>query len=535
VTARARFVLLALSALVLGGLGSTVGLAPASATVTTLCTGYSGCAKAGMSVSGYASASGTMWWRMYTGHNCTNYAAYRMVRSGLPNVRPWSGGGNATYWGTEMSAITNSTPAVGAVAWWKAGVSPAGSAGHVAYVERVISADEIIVSQDSWQGDFSWTRVTRTTSGWPSGFIHFNDVPLVNTAPPTVTGTPRVGSVLTASNGAWNPSSVSVKYQWRANGANIAGATANTLTPSLAQQGKTLTVQVTASKLGYPATSVVTATTAVVQPGVISNTVAPTITGDAVVDATLTASPGQWNPAPDTLSYQWLADASPLEGATTSTLTIDPSLIGKALSVTVTASKSGYTNVSATSQKTEAVVPGTLTLSSPPTVTGVPQPGETLTLTLAAVSPEAAASVQWLRAGVPVAGATGTTYRLTARDLGSRIVARVELTRPGFTTVTTRTLPTLRVRSTPRIKVSLEPGTGRLVVNATVTAYGVTSVDGVLRLRSRGQLIKEVPIRTGTLKTILRGLPRGTWTFRVVFPGTTTVSRGLVERRVRIG
>ncbi len=57
-----------------------------------------------------------------------------------------------------MSRITNGTPSVGAIAWWRAGVKPAGSAGHVGYVEKVVSADEIIVSQDSWNGDFSWTR-----------------------------------------------------------------------------------------------------------------------------------------------------------------------------------------------------------------------------------------------------------------------------------------------------------------------------------------------------------------------------------------
>ena len=84
-----------------------------------------------------------MWWRMYSGHNCTNYAAYRMVHSGLPNTRPWTGSGNATNWGSAMSRITNSTPAVGSVAWWRAGVRPAGRSGHVAYVERVVSANEI--------------------------------------------------------------------------------------------------------------------------------------------------------------------------------------------------------------------------------------------------------------------------------------------------------------------------------------------------------------------------------------------------------
>ena len=102
-----------------------------------------------------------MFWRMYAGHNCTNYAAYRMVRSGMPNVRPWSGPGNAEYWGTSVPNLTDSVPRVGAIAWWRANAGPAGSSGHVAYIQRVVSANEIVVSQDSWGGDFSWASITR--------------------------------------------------------------------------------------------------------------------------------------------------------------------------------------------------------------------------------------------------------------------------------------------------------------------------------------------------------------------------------------
>ena len=146
-----------------------------------------------------------MFWRMYAGHNCTNYAAYRMVRSGLPNERPWSGGGNAEYWGTSVPNLTDSVPRVGAVAWWRANAGPAGSSGHVAYVQRVVSANEIVVSQDSWGGDFSWAKITNSDGYWPSGFIHFNDVKLRNIARPTISGTHKVGATLTAWPGTWRP------------------------------------------------------------------------------------------------------------------------------------------------------------------------------------------------------------------------------------------------------------------------------------------------------------------------------------------
>src|SRR3954454_12857379 len=224
VTARLRLPL-AVAALLLTGAVPVLSAAPAAATVTRLCYGYSACSRAGDSSAGYDRNNGTMYWRMYAGHNCTNYAAYRMVLSGLPNVRPWSGSGNAMYWGTSMSSITDQTPTVGAVAWWKAHVSPAGSVGHVAYVEKVISENEIIVSQDSWGGDFSWARITKTSSGWPSGFVHFNDVPLANTTRPAVSGTPRVGSVLSTSTGSWDARNVTTTYRWKAGRRDIPGAT----------------------------------------------------------------------------------------------------------------------------------------------------------------------------------------------------------------------------------------------------------------------------------------------------------------------
>ncbi len=51
---------------------------------------------------------------MYTGTNCTNYVAYRLVTTnGMPNVRPKSGVGNAEDWGFAMASITNSTPTAG--------------------------------------------------------------------------------------------------------------------------------------------------------------------------------------------------------------------------------------------------------------------------------------------------------------------------------------------------------------------------------------------------------------------------------------
>jgi len=152
----------------------SAGFAPVarSAEWIVLCTGYASCASAGYSNAGYSTSSSTSYWRQSTGHNCTNYVAYRLVRNGLPNTRPASLTGYASNWGPSFPTQTNSSPAVGAVAWWNTSFS---STGHVAYVEKVISPSEILVSEDNWGGDFRWRRVTLSGGRWPTGFIHLKD------------------------------------------------------------------------------------------------------------------------------------------------------------------------------------------------------------------------------------------------------------------------------------------------------------------------------------------------------------------------
>ena len=164
----------ALLVAVLSLLVASVGLAgPArSAEWVVLCTGYDPCQAAGYPHSDYKQNAATSWWRQSTGHNCTNYVAYRLVKNGLPNTKPATLSGNAYNWGPAFPDQTNDDPAVGSVAWWNTSYS---TTGHVAYVEKVVSADEILVSEDNWGGDFRWRKVTRTGGRWPNGFIHLKD------------------------------------------------------------------------------------------------------------------------------------------------------------------------------------------------------------------------------------------------------------------------------------------------------------------------------------------------------------------------
>jgi 5'-nucleotidase len=74
---------------------------------------------------------------------------------------------------------------------------------------------------------------------------------------------------------------------------------------------------------------------------------APRIKGDAEVGKTLRVDPGKWSVKKPELSYQWLRDGQPIEGATGDRYEVTADDIGASLSVVVTASKEGYANGSA--------------------------------------------------------------------------------------------------------------------------------------------------------------------------------------------
>ncbi|WP_426976094.1 hypothetical protein ACQCSU_15140 [Pseudarthrobacter sp. O4] len=181
--------------------------------------------------------------------------------------------------------------------------------------------------------------------------------PLKPAPAPTITGTAKVGYTLTAVPGAWGPVPVTLKYQWKANGVVVIGATAATFKPAAAQTGKALTVTVTGTKTGYTTTEKTSTATAATAAGSLGPVPVPTIAGKTTVGYTLTAVPGSWGPAPVTLKYQWKANGVVIAGATAATYKLATAQAGKTLTVTVTGTKTGYTSTAKTSAGTAAVTP----------------------------------------------------------------------------------------------------------------------------------------------------------------------------------
>ena len=204
----------------------------------------------------------------------------------------------------------------------------------------------------------------------------------VNTALPTISGTPTVGQTLTANEGTWSNAPTSFAYQWlRCNGggnscANVANGTQKTYTLVGADSGKTMRVRVTAtnadgsSSAQSAQTGAVAAATSSAAP---KNTAPPTVSGTSKVGQTMTAEPGSWSGNPTSFAYQWqrcdadVAACSNLVGATGKTYAVPIADLGYRLRVVATAHNAKGT-ATATSAITTVVVPVAKIVNQRPTV-----------------------------------------------------------------------------------------------------------------------------------------------------------------------
>jgi hypothetical protein len=203
----------------------------------------------------------------------------------------------------------------------------------------------------------------------------------VNTALPTISGTPQQGNLLTAQPGTWSNNPANYAYQWRecdnagANCTDLLGATSSAYQLAASDVNSTIRVAVTASNAGGSGTAV-SAQTTVVQPGqaaVPVNTSSPTITGTAQPGQILTAQVGTWSNNPTSYSYQWRrcdnvgANCADIAGSTSSSYSVVVGDVGSTLRVAVTATNTAGSSA-ATSAQTAVVQsgpqPGTFGLTS---------------------------------------------------------------------------------------------------------------------------------------------------------------------------
>src|SRR5437868_2813800 len=191
------------------------------------------------------------------------------------------------------------------------------------------------------------------------------------------------------------------------------------------------------------------------------NTSPPTIRGTVEAGHSLRADPGKWTGVnPITYAYQWRRcdkngnNCSNIAGATRRNYTARSADIGSTLRVLVTATNK-FGSGKATSEATAVVAAPTAPANtSPPTISGTPQIGQTLTVSNGSWSGPGTItfSYQWLRCDNTgggctfIAGAVSKTYSLTPADVGHSLRARVTARNDNGSTAA-NTIPTAVIAS----------------------------------------------------------------------------------------
>ena len=248
------------------------------------------------------------------------------------------------------------------------------------------------------------------------------------------------------------------------------------------------------------------------------------ISGEAKIGETLSANLNDADGVPASgVTYQWLANGSPINGATGSTYTIRPDDKGKSISVQAAYKDDAGHDENPTSDPTAAVADN----GPPPnqrgtvTIAGEAKVGQELTSTVTDADgvPDNGVRYQWFADGVAINGAIGATYTPTPADKGKNITVSVGYTDQAGHAESVTSTPTNLVKgstgqtSNGTLLINGDPYTGRTLTATIDDADGLPDsgiryqwfADGVLINNATGANYTLTPAERGKNITVTAG------------------------------
>jgi phage gp29-like protein len=326
------------------------------------------------------------------------------------------------------------------------------------------------------------------TSANAGPVANLNDAP---TGAVTITGAVTEDQVLTADTSTIADADGlgAFSYQWArssdggATWANIAGATASTHTLGDADVGNLIRVAVSYTDGHSTAESLTSASAGPVANVNDAPSGAVTVTGTTTEDQVLTVDTSSIADADGlgAFSYQWARSSDGgatwvnIAGATASTYTLGDADVGNLVRVSVSYTDGHGTAENLTSASAGPVANLNDAPVGVPSITGTVSEDQTLTADTSGLSDTdglGAFSYQWLRNGVAIGGATGSTYTLGDADVGAQISVQVSYTDGQGTgegpLTSAQTAPVANVNDAP---------SGAVVISGSVAEDQVLTAD----------------------------------------------------------
>lgn len=294
----------------------------------------------------------------------------------------------------------------------------------------------------------------------------------------TLSGTPTSGQTLSASVSDPDGISGPVQYYWYADNEVIEDANSSTFTLTNEQIGAAITVQGTYTDDGGINESHISDATDDVS--AISYDATVTISGDAVIGSTLTATVADQNGIENaTIIYTWYANDEEIEDEVLSTLTLGEAQFGKVITVKATFEDDRGFSESPISAATDPVArtnsEGSITIEGTPTV------GNTLTTTIADDDGATGTiTYQWFADAQAISGATQSSYTVEASLIGQVLTVQATYTDDnGFSEeiISEPTIPVTAVAVNEEGSMTIN-GTAPYLASAPLTAV-ITDNNGV--------------------------------------------------------
>lgn len=312
--------------------------------------------------------------------------------------------------------------------------------------------------------------VSRVSAG--GEFAVYGNALIVPETAPQISGTARVGEVLTGTPGTWVPRAPTFTPSWYVDGSAVGREF--TYTPTADQVGKKVSFTTLARREGYQVSIRFAEVT--VLPGLMAKQQPkPTISGFAQVGQVLTAT-SSFSPTPDRVHYDWHLDGQLTQATGEPTYTVQPGDLGKRITVHAFAYKDGYERAgSGFSDATPSVtVTPKIVVTNAPTIVGTPRVDQAVTVTAPTSEPAATSvSYQWMRDGAPIVGATGTSYTPSALDRGKPLSVESTSSRDAYEGATSRSAA-VQVGAGAFTSVGVPTVTGNAAVGSRLQA-AVTS------------------------------------------------------------
>lgn len=268
-------------------------------------------------------------------------------------------------------------------------------------------------------------------------------------------------------------------YQWRRNGATIAGATTASYTlaaATLGDSGAQFSVVVSNSAGNVTSgNAALTVNPAIVAPAITTQPQSVTVTAGQTATFSVVAT----GTAP--LAYQWRRNGADVAGATSASYTTPATTVADS-GVVFTVRVSNASPASAVSSGATLTVNAQPPTPTAPSISTQPQSvsvtvGQTATFNVAATG-TAPLSYQWRRNGTDIAGATSASYTTpvtTLADSGAQFTVVVT----NAVASVTSAVASLTVSVGPSLGARLVLGTGHVVAvraNGSVLAWGLNNV-----------------------------------------------------------